>query len=168
MIINTTSVKATIIFSLIFSIPAIVLYMEGFENTSYAFFSLTALIIGTFSGKEFNVKQKKYRNYISIFGLKNGKWKDYSEYIGIVIFSGKGTKESLGANIAITHSRRTEIHTVFLVNKEHRKKMKLSSKRNRKRVERLASLVSKNLDIPIVKYNPIISEQTLARRRKSS
>jgi hypothetical protein len=154
-------------FSLMLLIPAIGFYNEGLETFSYISFTFIAIIIAIFSGIEFNLENKKYRKYISVFGLKNGKWLSYNEYIGIVIFSSKGTKRSLGLNY-ITHSRSKEIHNVFLVNKNHRKKIKIASKKSRKSVERFASDISEYLSIPIVKYSPKLSEKSLVRRKKNS
>jgi hypothetical protein len=63
--------------------------------------------------------------------LKNEHWKSYAEYVGIIIISGKGTKTALGANIAISHSRRKDIYLIFLVGKTRDKKMKIVTKNDR-------------------------------------
>ena len=165
MKINTTSYGAKIIFPILLLIPVIGFYQFDLILISFLFSLIILLILATFSGIEFDKKAQKYRHYTSYFGFKKGDWKDLKDYVGIIIISGNGSKQVYGGNLAISHSKRQEIHNVFLVKKNHRKKIKLTSKPNSLFAKKFAKWASEKLDIPIVKYNPPRSEQTLNRRK---
>jgi hypothetical protein len=165
MKINTSSYGLKITFSVLVFFGGL-LFLNYLSVVSIFIWLTIILIIGTHNGIEFNLIENKYRYYKSVLGFTKGEWKDLSKYVGIVILSGKGSKQTFGPNLAMTRTYRGLINRVCLVNENHREKIHLYTKSDLSDAKKYANRISEKFKLPVVKFNPKISEKTLKRKEE--
>lgn len=142
-------------------------YFVGVKNiyASIPFVSIALFSFGLSSGIE--IEKNKYRNVQYIWTIKRGKWRDFSHYKNIIILRKKGAKQSLGANLAMTTTTRGEINEIYITDETHILRIHLTTKSDFEDAKKFANDISKKLNLPIVNYNPKISEVTKQKIRES-
>jgi len=166
MKINTTPYGVKFSLSSILLLMAIAFYQLDSLILSFVLITIIILILSSRSGIEFNKKNDKYRSYITYAGIKKGDWKGLKTYVGIVIISRKGTKKIMGFYQTSSINKSENIYQIFLVDKTHRNKMKIGTEIKRSNADIFANLISSELNIPLVKFSPKISQRTLDRKLK--
>lgn len=120
----------------------------GVFSLLLAFFIITITI-----GKEFDIENKKFRNYKSYLGIKTGNWKTYEHFESIIIISYRFSKTySIKAAIPSTYNHYS--HGVYLTNRSHLGRIFMNDFETRKQAEIFAENIAKQLDLKIEEYSP--------------
>jgi hypothetical protein len=123
-------------------------------------------IIRAPSGIQVDVHNKSYRNYPFIFSRKAG-WQSLKIYTDISILS-KTISQTMHSARTMGNSISTKdtFHDICLLNKAHRKKLILKRFKNLDDAKKELPVFAEQLALNMAKYNPVISDKTLARKRK--
>jgi hypothetical protein len=131
---------------------------------------LFLVIIGSFFwsgsyGFQINPETDKFREYGSFYGIRSGKWKPLNSTPFISILRGKS-----GTRIHSMSNRSTadinEFHQVCLLSETHRTRYTVKKFKSKEQALEYAESLSSQLNKPIVKFNPVVSQRTRNRRRK--
>ncbi len=104
-----------------------------------------------------NIEQKKYKNYTTIFGYKQGSWKPYSEYPFITLI------QNNESTMAFSRSNRSAVtssylfYDICLLDHSHRTKLLVKRLKNKEEAVDIIKELSKLLDLTLAKYNPQLS-----------
>lgn len=130
---------------------------------------VAGILIGAFFwsssyGIDIELKEKKFREYSSAYGLKSGKWKslDKLPFITVMVVRESMAIHSRSNNSTITTD--TKIG-VYLLTNSHRGKILVQKFEKNQEAKKYAESLSKRMKKEIVQYSPVISEKTRARRR---
>jgi hypothetical protein len=124
----------------------------------FVFFSSENIIL--------NPQEKKYKRYSLYFGLfPKGEWKSYKAYTDIAILKTKTRLEfaSMG-NRSISED--SIIYNVYILQPNHRLKILVYRNKDYEKAKTFTENINKKLNLRFTQYNPEISEQTKARRRR--
>jgi hypothetical protein len=156
-----------VIFAVLFIIWALyVIFSSHMPILGGIMLILPSFVCFTFKGVLIEIdstNSKKYKEYYSYFGLKVGKWKSLDNYPYITIMSHRLSYNvsNFGAKGA---SIKEDFFEIFLLNQTHRHKILLKSDNNLEKISALIKQIAEELNVEIVKYNPVVSEKTMARR----
>jgi len=130
--------------------------------------SLSLLLFAFTSGLEINTENKSYRHYKSTFGLKRGEWKPLSKYTAQIILKKTGKRKVLGPSLARELSFSSSEYELYLTDSTHRLRFFIKSFEYPDSARIYARKLFQELNIPLEKYSPKISDKTRARieRRK--
>ena len=125
---------------------------------------LTALC---FTGIEFDIEEKIYREYYRFLFLKLGKWQSYEEFKfvslhGVTLASTKSLP-NIPVNMG-THYEQTA--KIILLNELHNKKLFVIYSKNPEKTKTIIKNLTSKLELPFARYNPPISQTRLKARRK--
>ncbi len=166
MNINNTPYGIKLAISSILVLMAIAFYQLGTPLLSFLLILIILIMFTSQSGIEFSKDKKKYRSYITYAGIIKGKWKNLENYTGIVIISGKGSKQIWGFYQTSSINKKEAINKVYLVDKTHHNKMLVANETDSSNAEKFAKSISNEINVPIVKYAPQASQKTISRRLK--
>jgi hypothetical protein len=127
----------------------------------------------TNDGIEFDITKQQFRYYKTIFGITKGAWLDFSKYVNIVILSKTGTKNPWGGSIGLIYGgtlgkvggMKDAVNYIYIVDRSHRNKIEIASISGFEEAKKKAFKIGEKLELPVVKYNPIISDKT--KRKKA-
>jgi hypothetical protein len=159
-----------------FSFPSFIVVGGGLLTFSGFVSSIENLLIGismilagpffwsSHYGIQINTKENKFREYVSMYGIKKGKWQslDYTPFIS-VLKSRSGTRVYSSSSHSTTNMSNS--YDVCLLNKTHRKKFVLKKFDSKHQAEKYAENISSKLNKSFVDFNPTISAKTRSRRR---
>lgn len=115
---------------------------------------------------EIKPEEQLYRSCTSLFGLRRGKWQSFETYPYLAIIK---KRISMVANSRMANqpikTAEDDYYDLILLNENHRKKILLRRFKNSNEAQGEAEYLSKQLARPVVKYAPVISAQSRARRR---
>jgi len=124
------------------------------------------LICFTKSGVLIDCSNKRYKDYSSFYGIKQGKWESVTPYPFIAIlhrnisttaFSQGNRPGTTGSNI---------YYDIFLLNNTHRKKVLIKRLKDKEGAITEAKELAVKLDLEMTNYNPVVSSKTRVRRYK--
>lgn len=114
-------------------------------------------------GIQIDPKTNKYREYGSIYGIKKGTWKPLDALPFITILKGRS-----GWTVYSRSNRSTvdveDCFEVYLLNQSHRKKVLVTKMEDKTKAEAYALELAALTDKSVVRFNPVLSEKTRARR----
>ncbi len=117
-------------------------------------------------GAQFKPKEKLYRHYSGIWGLKFGKWKSYAGYTDMALLSQRVSATGYFQGV-IPLTQEGMAYDLYLLTPNHRNKIVAYVFNNKIDVENAnPELIAKQLGVKFTNFAPKMSEQTLARRRK--
>lgn len=138
------------------------------------FINPMALVIGlmvsgvvSFSsaGVLIDFERHRVRQYTSFFMIRSGKWRSLSDIPYVTVVFAEET-----SSIASQSNRTTEIKkvyfSVYLLNQTHRFKILAKHTTKKEEAVKFAEFLAEKLNIEFTVYNPVLSEQTRARRRR--
>jgi hypothetical protein len=134
----------------------------------FAAILLTLAIFVFFSSENiiFNPQEKKYKQYTMVFGLfPKGEWKSYKAYTDIAILKTK-TKLEFASMGNRSISENSIIYTVYILQPNHRMKILVYRNKDFEKAKAFTENMNEKLELRFTQYNPEISEQTKARRRR--
>lgn len=139
----------------------------------YYLIAYGVLVLCFFKGVEFDSSRKKHRFYLSILGLKIGKWKNLEPYTAVSILSRRRTfalipfDSMFGTSYIYKHtiSRHTE-YDLVLLSANHRQKKTIKTFYSKQKSYKTASDIARWTGLKIETYNPTISARSLQNRRK--
>lgn len=168
MHINQDAFRSTKIFwSVIFILFSVILFNDEQVTFASIIFLLALLLLGYTYGIEFKFDTKSYRQYKSLFGKRFGQWHSLAEYESQVIFKVKGSRKLRGFRINMSVSLKDVEYNLVFVKADHRKQLFVYQFNDSKSVNESCTYFTEKLGLPLVKYNPPISENTQKLRRKS-
>ncbi|WP_417265638.1 hypothetical protein [Brumimicrobium sp.] len=131
---------------------------------------IVAMAIGAFFwsstyGLQINDETQEFREYGSVLGLKRGDWKplDQLPYL-TVLKSRKGTTLYSRSNRSTTIIN--DDYEVVMLNETHRVKVLVQSFEKKEKAMKFAEQFVLAYNKQLVKYNPVVSDATLRRRRR--
>lgn len=141
--------------------------MISFKNLALGICIIILSIIVCFTriGVQIDFRKSVIMEYHSLFGIKVGKWVSIKVYKFITILKSHQVYTSNSRSGLSTKDSRL-FYEVYLLDITHRNKLKVSKKKTIADAMVVRDLLSNKLSIPIVDYNPSISEKTKARKRK--
>ncbi len=120
----------------------------------------------TKTGIQINLAEQQYKEYVSYFGIKLGKWKSLSVYSDISILT-KRRLSSSSKSIAKVSSNSTEVHyDVCLLDKNHRRKLIVHRLKSKAHALDEARSLAVLINVQLSKYNPTISSITKQRKMR--
>lgn len=130
-------------------------------------FGLLLLAIAfCFTGIEFDVEKKLYREYYRMLLFKFGKWQSYEAYKYISI---QGVMLSSNTDLPqmpfATGGNKKQTAKLMLLNEQHNKKLLVIYSKDSAKINHIIKELSEKLQLPFAKYNPPVSEATLRRKR---
>ncbi len=138
----------------------------------YMLFQVLAILmvaIGVFvsfsyNGIEIKPSEKSFRSYSRIFGLKFGKWEPLEQFKSLSILRREDAYRAYSYAMSSFESK-SEYFGIFLLSANHRKKMEVQKHGNKTDALAAAKKLSQDLQLDLVKYQPVISAKTQGRRR---
>ncbi len=125
------------------------------------------LISLTRSGMLVDFTNKKYKDYTSFFGIRQGNWNSLDAYPYISVLHRKVTTTAFSrANRPTTTGSKT-YYDIFLLNSTHRKKLMIKRHMERDQAIIDAKELAGKLGLQLTDYNPAVSQKTRARRKKN-
>jgi len=126
--------------------------------------SFAGLTLGTaWTGVLIDVDAKKLKQYSQWYGIKSGEWKSMEKYPYLSVL-----KLQVGYTVASRSNRTLDVpdtaYCVCLLTESHRKKVIIKEADSDSLAEHDAMILSEKLGKELVKYSPVISAQTRARR----
>ena len=142
-------------------------FVTLFENPIVG---LLMLFVGGFialstHGTQINTITKQYRGYGSYYGIKTGEWKPLEDFPFLSVLSGRSGQTVYDMTNQSTTSI-TNYVNVCLLSPDHRKRVVIQKFESAEPATEYAKTLSTILEVPIVRFNPPISEKTLKRRRR--
>ncbi len=133
---------------------------------AFLLFILAVFVFFTSENIIFNPKEKKYKQYTLVFGLfPKGEWKSYKAYTDIAILKTKSKLEFISmGNRSISED--SIIYNVYILQPNHRIKILIYRNKEFEKAKAFTENINKKLNLSFTQYNPEISEQTKARRRR--
>jgi hypothetical protein len=147
---------------------AIIGILVAFSSPVFAVILLILALFVFFSSENiiFKPQEKKYKRYTLFFGLfRKGEWKSYKAYTDIAILKTKSKLEFISmGNRSISED--SIIYNVYILQPNHRIKILIYKNKDYEKAKIFTENINKKLDLRFTQYNPEISEQTKARRRR--
>lgn len=129
------------------------------------FMGISVVALALVSGLELDFEKLLYRDYTRIFYAWYSDPKSLKAYSAIVVLRKDG-KQTLGTtNMRFASEISVYEYQVFLTDKNHRKRLYLAHFDTRDSADSYANRISEQIGFPYVAYSPVISEDTLRRRR---
>lgn len=116
-------------------------------------------------GIEIDPENRKYRYFKSFYGKASGKWENIDKYQAVIVLRKNMKGQMLSPKLVNELSFKHIVFDVNLATKSHRTKLSLKKYRSIDDAMDLAKSLSKELNMPLEKYDPVISERTRNRRR---
>lgn len=115
-------------------------------------------------GVQIDIKQYRFREYVSMYGIKKGKWHslEHTPFISI-LKSHSGTRVYSSSSHSALNVKNS--YDVCLLNKTHRKKFVLQKFDSKYQAKKYAEKISSELNEPTVVFSPVISKKTRSRKR---
>lgn len=131
---------------------------------------LGLLILGGFvaftsTGIQIETKEKKYKEYISYFGLKKGTWNPIDKFKYIAVLS-KTLSQTSYSRGQVAMSIKEKAFDICLLSDDHRLKITMKRLKDEGQSIDEAKKLAELLNITFTTYSPVISEKTKARRKK--
>ena len=141
------------LFYMLFQVLAILMVLIGvFVSFSY-------------NGIQIDTKNGRYLSYSRIFGLKFGKWQELNKFSGLSVLRREDAYRAYSYAMS-SFENKTEYYGIFLLSANHRQKMEVQKHGNKSDALVAAKKLSQDLQIEVVKYEPLISAKTRGRRRR--
>lgn len=142
-------------FSKFFIFPAYVALFFGliFLPAGGIFMLLSLLVITARSGLQINLKEKKIRDYVRIFGFYTGKWKDLGAYPYITIIS-RDTLQTVYPIVSLGFNVKDKQCEICLLDSTHRKKILLERVKQMEIAKQRLLFYTENLGVEDVQFNP--------------
>lgn len=151
-------------------ILTIVLILAFYQNINQNIFAglvlllITSFVVFAKNGICISANPRRYKSYISFLGIKFGKWQQLNGYIDIAILRKTVSNRAYSrANVSAETSRETYFD-ICLLSPNHRKKLIVASFKDKEIAFDVAHKMAVKLNMKYAEYNPIISEETKARR----
>lgn len=126
---------------------------------------LPIIILAISNGLEIDIQNNQYRDYKKLFSKKRGSWKSLDKFTDIVIQSKSGSKSVLGMRLTAEIKIKMVIHTVYLMDENHMKKIFLKSLPNYEEAKKFAEDIAVQSNFPIASFNPISARTNTKGRR---
>lgn len=126
---------------------------------------LILAIVFCFTGIEFDVEKKRYREYYRLLFFKLGKWQSYQDYKYVSVQGVMLTGTTDLPQMPFTGKRNNQSAKIMLLNEQHNKKLLVIYSKKPDTVNSILKELTIHLKLPFAKYNPPISEATLRRKR---
>lgn len=166
--------KTQIIIQDIFRIPKYIfgtllliggLYAGFFHKAEfYVIAPIGLLLLVHTSGLELDFESGKYRLFTKFFDCKKGEWLSLASYTALIILRKDGKTNLVATRSTFSSTLRYNEYQVFLTDQTHRKRLYLKHFDTAEQAKKFALDFMEKTDIPLEKYNPVISEQTRMRR----
>lgn len=132
--------------------------------TGFFFAAVGAYVGFSKSGVLLNPEAGTYQDYVSVFGLRFGKHKSYSEYPFLSVMRNKITSKAFSITNRNTATGSDLFYDVYLLNQSHRKRVLVRRYSNLHDAKTSAQDLGKQLSKDIVMYSPVVSAATRSRR----
>lgn len=133
------------------------------EYAGFGFLLIPILGLTAIRGTQFN--GASYRRYFSVLGLKFGSWEQVKEGEALVLL-GLTMSSQFGSYGGLLSTKEEKVWTLYLVDAKHRNKRDLGISLNKEELTRIAMEIAANSPLELVPYAPVISQQTLSRKRR--
>jgi len=153
-----------LLIGLYFLINSIMIGLISFSLVALVIFLLGYFIAITPHGIILDIENKKYKNYTSIFGYKQGTWKSYQDYPFITLIANQENTMAFSRSNRPATTSSNLYHDICLLNKTHLHKLLI--KRQKDRVKAVADVkeLAKILDLQLAKYQPTLSKSSQKRK----
>ena len=119
------------------------------------------------NGTDLSTKENYYKEFISVLGIKSGKWKTAYGLTDVSILTVNKT-HTIG-NFAAPNIRISDAETgVYLLTPSHRKRKLVCTCKSFKEADELAKKIASKMNKNYKKFNPQISEKTRNLRNRRS
>lgn len=123
--------------------------------------SLILVFVGSYlglshTGFDIKLEERRFRNFIWTFGIKEGHWKSfkYYPYLSILIINQKHTRYSTSG---VPFSSKHQVFRVYLLNQKHTDKILIKEFENKISAEKFTSKIAIELNLEETVYSPDFS-----------
>ncbi|MCK5856033.1 MAG: hypothetical protein KAG64_01010 [Bacteroidales bacterium] len=145
---------------------SLAVFYEGVYFAGLLFILVGGFVSFANNGIQINPDSMMSKQYIGYLGLRLGKWKSMEQYSYITILRSRETTTTFSRSNRATTSNAELFYDITLVDKTHRQKLGIKRVKDEKQTIADAKELVKILGFEFVKYNPEVSEQTRARRKR--
>lgn len=111
------------------------------------------LIVFARKGTIVDFNERKIKHYVGIFFIKIGNWKTLKNYSFITVLN--INQKSYGySRTGVQFTERKKINRICLLNKNHRKRLKIADYKDLNNAVLEAKKIGVNLNFEFVNYNP--------------
>lgn len=142
-----------------------------FEWTFIPLLVFPTLLLIKKKGIEFDINNRRFRNFTSRGKFRKGKWQDWTKYFDVVLQSRSAKKNVRSGNlvpdlmgVSGKLEYRQTIHNVYIMDEKHLKKMFIDTFKSYAEAKDFAIAFSEYSNMPIRKFSPQISEASRNRR----
>ncbi len=137
------------------------------KQTYFTFgFLFSIVILARSSGLEIDIENKRYRDYKKFFARMSGKWKPLDAYTDIVIQSKSGAKSVLGMRLTAEIKIKMIIHSVWLMDENHMKKIFLKSFPSYEEAKKFAEDMAIQSNFVLASFKPVSARNYIKGRRQ--
>jgi len=108
--------------------------------------------VTTSSGVIIDREKKLFREYVSYYGIKTGKWVDIHKYPDLVILKNRGASAPGRKKNRIPNG--VSVYTLYLMTRSHRNRVMLETFPDPESANTLATRLAGEFRLHIRKYNP--------------
>ena len=119
----------------------------------------------TKSGVQINIEENTYRDYNSLFGLRQGKWKFLGQYSYITLMQNREESATLSRSNRRSVTGATTYYDICLLNDNHREKLTIKRIKDRDKASDEIKKLSEQLQLPMTKYMPCVNTKYNKNRK---
>lgn len=128
------------------------------------------IIVGIFvaftkSGIQINLQENTYKDYNSLFGLRQGKWKTLDNYSYITLMQNHESSATLSRSNRRAVTGATTYYDVCLLSGNHREKLTIKRITERNIASSEIKKLSEQLNLPMTKYMPCVNTKYNKKRK---
>lgn len=156
------------------SFSGYVFIVMGFIGAfSHIYIAALFIVIGVFiaftkSGIQIHLEENSYRDYNSLLGLKQGKWKSLKQYSYITFMRNHEESATLSRSNRRAVTGATTYYDICLLNDNHREKLTIKRITKRDKARGEIKILSELLNLPMTKYMPCVNTKPSDKRKHRS
>lgn len=106
-------------------------------------------------GIQLRVKDKLFRNYVSILGIKTGNWKSLKPFVFIALVGSRIAETTLGASTPVSVTTTEKVFNICLLSETHKEKLILKQCKDAEKAKFALKELSQKLGLEIVNFTSI-------------
>ena len=154
-----------LLIGLYFFINSVYMGFIPFALVALVMFLLGLFIAITPHGIILDIENKKYKNYTSIFGYKQGSWKSYQAYPFITLIANKENTMAFSRSNRAAITSSNFYHDICLLDKTHLHKLLIKRQKDSSQAVIDVKELAKILDLQLTKYKPELSKSSQNRKQ---
>jgi len=144
-----------IIAAILFALMS-VFFTIAVSSWFYVGLPLAMVIMGNSSGVQFDIDERRYRNYKRFCFWTYGEWKNIGENKNLVVLVKHGVQTTAGTMLTGSLETKGGFSELYLMDGSHINRFFIDSSGNHKKIDLLAIELSQLLNVQIKTYNPEI------------